>query len=90
MSKRPRRKGLRRGRTVSILNLPTSHLPGTAGKLRVLQQRAAAGLPLFHPFDALPGDRQALREVSSETGARTESLLRLGDAWVTPEPDSGA
>ncbi len=32
--------------------LPTSELPGTEGKLRVLEQRAADAVPLFHPRDA--------------------------------------
>lgn len=36
---------------------PTTHLPGSRAKIRVLTRRAAAGLPLFHPQDArLPVD----------------------------------
>lgn len=31
---------------------PTHHLPGTVGKLKVLCERAARGLPLWHPLDA--------------------------------------
>lgn len=31
---------------------PTTYPPGTIGKLRVLQERAANGLPLWHPLDA--------------------------------------
>jgi hypothetical protein len=31
---------------------PTNALPGTAAKKRVLMERWAAGLPLFHPEDA--------------------------------------
>lgn len=31
--------------------MPTHHEPGSAGKLAVLEARAAAGLPLFHPGD---------------------------------------
>lgn len=31
---------------------PTRHLPGTAGKLRVLRRRAMRGEALFHPLDA--------------------------------------
>lgn len=30
---------------------PTKSLPGTADKIDVLSERAALGLPLFHPFD---------------------------------------
>jgi hypothetical protein len=57
---------MRRGRAVSTLHLPTSHLPGTAGKIKVLQQRAAAGLPLFHPFDATYSDRAGIRKVDDD------------------------
>lgn len=31
---------------------PTPELPGTEGKMRVLEYRASKGLPLWHPQDA--------------------------------------
>lgn len=34
------------------MNSPTSARPGTEEKIRVLQERVAQGLPLFHPDDA--------------------------------------
>lgn len=34
---------------------PTNALPGTEEKIRVLEERAAKGLALFHPQDARPG-----------------------------------
>lgn len=34
---------------------PTMALPGTEEKIRVLEERAANGLALFHPRDARPG-----------------------------------
>lgn len=36
------------------LPAPTVALPGTQAKLRALEARAAAGLALWHPGDALP------------------------------------
>lgn len=38
------------------LFLPTSHLPGTEGKLRAMQARRRAGFPLFHPQDPVRED----------------------------------
>lgn len=31
--------------------IPTAHLPGTEGKIRVLEERVAAGEGLWHPDD---------------------------------------
>lgn len=36
----------------NIANRPTSALPGTEEKIRVMQERASLGLPIFHPLDA--------------------------------------
>ena len=35
---------------------PTHYLPGTQGKIQVMQQRALYGLPIFHPRDASTGE----------------------------------
>lgn len=32
---------------------PTAALPGTRDKIEVMRKRATAGIPLFHPEDAL-------------------------------------
>jgi hypothetical protein len=36
---------------------PTEHLPGTFGKLLVLEYRAANGFGLYHPLDAVEDPR---------------------------------
>lgn len=59
---------------------PTSALPGTEDKIRVLEDRAALGLALFHPADARSG-------VSDETERRMRALGLLRGSNDTYEDD---
>lgn len=65
---------------------PTRHLPGTAGKLSVLQSRAAAGEPLWHPEDSrlpwpLRNDRIRRVEIVTRCHSTDE------DFWCCPEDE---
>lgn len=53
---------------------PTTALPGTAEKVAVLEARATAGLPLFHPLDAEAARPSWLARGS--TGGEARALLR--------------
>lgn len=49
---------------------PTCEVPGTPGKLAVLEARAAAGLQLFHPLDGRwEGDPRPLEFLKGREGA---------------------
>lgn len=66
----------------------TRHLPGTPGKLAVLQARASAGEPLWHPDDrplphALRNDRIRGAELV------TKCQLTDDDMWCCPEDEVG-
>lgn len=49
---RPRPVGRSVGRCCLQPELPTNHPPGSRGKVDVLVERYARGLPLWHPLDA--------------------------------------
>ena len=67
---------------------PTRHLPGTAGKLSVLQSRAAAGEPLWHPEDSrLPWPLRNDRVRRVELVTRCH--LTDEDVWCCPEDEVG-
>lgn len=62
--------------------VPTHHPPGTAGKLAVLEARAAAGERLWHPDDAteldaatVPGDLLDFANGKRHEGARPGNML---------------
>lgn len=54
----------------------TEHLPGSAGKIEVMRQRARSGYSVFHPDDALDYrmaemvDRERIRSRKSERPKR--------------------
>ena len=39
---------------IVVAVMPTPHLPGSAGKILAMRERAALRQPLFHPRDAVP------------------------------------
>jgi len=42
---------------------PTPYFPGTQEKIRVLTERAEKRLPLFHPEDSLPLDKNGIHSM---------------------------
>lgn len=47
---------------------PTSAMPGTHAKLRVLEERASLGQQLYHPDDAVMDDREPTADMLSQPG----------------------
>jgi hypothetical protein len=78
-----------------LLPGPTSHLPGTPGKVAVLEERARLGLELWHDaLDARLCDIDATREtLPSQEGAQETAEIsvrdwhRLRDQTVMWDPD---
>jgi hypothetical protein len=68
------RQQRREGRGRKPLPQPTDALPGTEAKMRVLEERRAAGQELWHPLD--PGTRDMAEAVGSGRSTRTASVRR--------------
>ncbi len=60
------RRGVAGGNQSHPLPMPTSAMPGSEGKIRVLAERAAAGERLWHPDDAKLDAREVYSGVSAE------------------------
>jgi len=72
------RRGVKDFNGRTKLGDPTPALPGSEEKVRVLMDRARLGLSLFHPQDALVGDRMVrptLQPIDAEPEPVTEDLL---------------
>jgi hypothetical protein len=64
---------------------PTSHHPGSKGKLRVLRARARAEVALFHPQDA-EGARQLQTKTQVNSGPKPIERAILGVLRNQPMP----
>src|SRR5688572_15172535 len=72
------RRGVKDFNGRTKLGEPTSALPGSEEKVRVLMERARLGLSLFHPLDATIGDaatRPALPPVDADPEPVPASVL---------------
>jgi hypothetical protein len=79
---------------VKLPPIPTAAPPGSLEKLEVLEQRAANGLALFHPYDARePGDSRTIfflemnkDECRTATGSRRQDANGQDAAGTSEVP----